>query len=378
MKIGFDYISVFSAGGNGTYSRELLKALAKVDDSNEYYLYNYLHKKILGRDEIVNKSNFIYRGGYLPYIGRTDRWQKFLRRKFFLFKARADKLDIFHLTNSARYFRGLDKFVLTIHDLSFLIAPEFSGHSINYLKKNYYQKLIKSASAIIAVSQNTKADILKNLDYPEEKITVIYEAAASDFYPDLQQEYLEEKFGLKGNYILAVGQIQPRKNINLLLKAFSQLPDELRDQNSLVLVGRPRNQKELEKLKQKIKDLKVTQETKFLGYVDLNELRYLYSSAAVFVYPSLYEGFGLPVLEAMACGAPVITTNISSLPEVAGQAAILVDPNNDEELREALIKVIADNNLREDLINKGLKQAKQFSWVKAAEETIKVYQQFSS
>lgn len=373
MKIGLDYISTFGRGGNATYTKELIKGLANIDKENNYYLYTYLHKLLpFYKNEIISQKNFHYQAGYFcwPY--------KFLKKNISIFsqkllfnRSKKDKIDLFHLTNPLRFNQSLENFVVTIHDLCYLKEPNFTKkHSIIFNLQN----ILSKCQAVISVSQSTKKDILNNFDFPAEKIFVIYEGVSKIFKHQPNKSYLSKKFNLNKEYILYIGEIQPRKNLVRLFQAYSRLSLSLRKRYQLVIVGKSRNKIVMEETMNQIKKLKIMNQVKFLGYVDINDLPYLYSSAKVFVFPSLYEGFGLPVLESLACGTPVITSNVSSLPEVLGQGGLLINPYRVEEIKLAIERILTETDLRDNLAKKGIEHSRHFNWQNTAKQTLNIYQ----
>jgi len=378
MKIGLDYISVFGGGGNATYTRELIKGLAKIDQENNYYLYTYLHKFLpFYKNEIIHKNNFHYKAGYFcwPYKIFQKSINYFEERLLFQM-SKKNKVDLFHLTNPLRYNRYLKKFIMTIHDLCYLKEPNFvKKSSIDFYQKNF-KNILKNCQSIISVSQATKKDILDNFNFPADKIFVVYEGISKIFNPKTDKDYVKNKFNLNKRYILSVGEIQPRKNLFRLLQSYGQLPFSLRENYQLVIVGQSRGEIIMKELIAQVKKLKIENQVKFLGYVDVNDLPYLYSSARVFTYPSLYEGFGLPVLESLACGTPVITSNNSSLPEVLGPGGILVDPYKIEEIKDALESILTNDYLRDNFSKEGINHSNNFSWEKTAQQTLKIYEKY--
>ncbi len=230
------------------------------------------------------------------------------------------------------------------------------------------------ADCIIAISQNTKKDLVEYFNVGEDRIAVIPLAAREEFHPRPMEKvkaFVAKRWGLDKPYLLSVGTVEPRKNLRHLIRVYCCLPEELRNQYPLVIAGGGGWLSS--DIYQWILKMGAESSIHFLGYV-LSDLVWLYCGAACFVYPSLYEGFGMPPLEAMASGIPVITSNTSSLPEVVGDAALLVDPKSEEELRSAITKVVSDSELRQTLSEKGLDQAKKFSWDQIAQDTLKVYE----
>ncbi len=271
--------------------------------------------------------------------------------------------------------RGVKK-VLTIHDLTPLLFPETHVRK-TVLLWNSSLKLIKNrVDMIIADSQNTKNDCMKYLDIPGEKIKVVHLAADTRYKPLKNKEELrielESKYGLKHPFILSVGTLEKRKNISTLLKAFHKLKSNGVNHKLVITGGEGWKYHEIFDTLDKY-DLK--KDVIFTGYVPDDDLVKLYNSADVFVYPSLYEGFGLPPLEAMACGCPVITSNTSSLPEVVGDAGIMVDPLDADGLYQEIYEILTDDKLKSMLMKKSLQRASMFNWRRTAQETWDIYEE---
>lgn len=275
------------------------------------------------------------------------------------------------------WFKGKPRLVVTIHDLIHWI---FRGQFYSTLQAAYAQFLIRKAISladrIIAVSQNTREDLIRHFKAPPEKIRVIYEGVSSEFFsPQDAQERNKflKKYGLPEQFFLYVGLIKPHKNLKRLLAVFRKLYREGKIQSNLVLVGKkdykyPPGFEELEQLKTEGGIYY------FPAAGTEKELHFFYASARALVHPSLYEGFGLTILEAMASGTPVILSRVSSLPEVAGEAGHYIDPQSDLSISDALLKLEQGDGLRSELIRRGKEQAKKFTWSRAAEETIQVYE----
>jgi len=283
--------------------------------------------------------------------------------------------DIVHLPNQnfARYALFLkNPFIVTVHDLvrlCFGFARETISERI-VLKLDIWG--IKRASHIIATSQNTRNDLIKYLKIPDNKISVIYNGVDHSLFKPHDVKLLDKP------YIIYVGSERPRKNLGRLFEAFAKLKKEF-PELKLVKVGISGRSEEYRRdTMRKLGSLGVTGDVIFIDRIPEQDLAYFYSSAALLVYPSLYEGFGLPPLEAMACGCPVVTSNTSSLPEVVGEAGIMVNPCDTDSLVEAMRQVLTHSELRDDMIRKGLEQAKKFSWEKAARQTLEVYNKVAS
>jgi glycosyltransferase involved in cell wall biosynthesis len=289
-------------------------------------------------------------------------------------KLRKYKFDIVHdLSQIGPFLFNLPfKRISTIHDLSAILFPEtFDVFSV-LLQKYVLPMTLKNVDVVITISENTKKDIVKYLKYPKEKIKRIYLGVDERFKPLEKTDNVLNKYNIISPYILYVGTLQPRKNITLFIKAFYKLKRNGIEHKLVVAGGKGWKYKEIYKT---INKLKLQKEVIFTGYVEDDDLPYLYNAADLFIYPSLYEGFGLPLLEAMACGCPVITSNTSSLPEVVGDAGIMIDPYNVDALVGAMREVLSNDNLRENMIKRGLERAKMFSWEKTARETLKVYKE---
>jgi glycosyltransferase involved in cell wall biosynthesis len=239
-------------------------------------------------------------------------------------------------------------------------------------------RAVRHADHIIAVSEATKRDLIRLTGTPENKITVIYEAAEPIYFPIHDQEVLAQihaKYHLPEQYILFVGTIEPRKNLPTLIHAFQGLIDKYKAQADLVIVGK---QGWLyDDVYQLVEDLGLGDRVHFLGRVPTADLPHLYNASQMLVLPSYYEGFGLPPLEAMACGIPVITSDTSAMPEIVGDAAQRVGCEDEEGFTVAMWRFLTDDSLRADMIAKGLKRVKCFSWERAARETLEVYRRVS-
>lgn len=372
MKIGLDAIAAIGKGGNSTYSKNMCIELLRADSVNRFYLFSFLHdfkrKSLFGG---VPKENWkeipVYVSRMLwPFVG-LDSFNGFLVR----IGARILGIDIFHFTNPLNFVAGSYKSVVTIHDLAALYDFGWTKEGSRNVFKAKIGNIVKEASALIAVSEFTKCELIEKLNVPAEKITVVYEGASDVFYPEPDTTFIEKTYGTD-NYILYVGQLQPRKNIILLIKAFAVAASVFSDLK-LILVGSARDAAYRTEIDACIKALKIEAKVIFAGRTGDDVLRKLYSSARCLVYPSLFEGFGLPLVESLQCGTPAITSNTSSLPEVVGDAGLLVDPHSVESVADAIKKFLTDTGLENQLRNRTINQAKKFSWKNAAKETLAVY-----
>lgn len=278
--------------------------------------------------------------------------------------------DLLHSPDFIPPFRRPCRSVITIHDLAFLRYPDL----LTPESSRYYGQVgraVESADQIIAVSEATRRDLLDLLKVDPTKVTVVYEAAGDDCAPLSAGEVAvhRKRLGLPERFILFVGTIEPRKNIPVLLKAFARTWEKLRV--PLVVVGRKGWL--YEEVFQTKDSLGLGDEVTFVGPAAGEQLVYYYNCADCLVLPSLYEGFGLPVLEAMACGTPVVTSNVSSLPEIVGDAGLTVDPSDEDGLADAITRMLSEDELRAYLSQQGLRRARRFSWDRAARETFGVY-----
>lgn len=288
------------------------------------------------------------------------------------FALRRERIDLAHgPVNVAPLMAGVPT-VVTVHDLAFRVYPE----QYPALKRRYLDVLtrlsVRRATRVITVSENTRRDLLRFYRVPPERVVTVPNGVDSLFTPvtdPLALAAFRRRHDLPEDFILFVGTLQPRKNLLTLLRAYARVGEQL----DLPLVVAGGKGWMYEPVFDEVRALGIADRVIFAGYAEAEELPLWYSAAKVFVYPSLYEGFGLPVLEAMACGTPVITSSTSSLPEVAGDAAVLVDPMDVEAMGEALVEVVADAELRERMRERGLAQARTFSWERTARETVAVY-----
>lgn len=373
MKIGIDAFAAVGRGGNSTYSREIIRHLLRLESVHSFDLFVYLHDlwrpMFKERGARYAEVHMRLSPSYfpLPRLSHINEW---------LLRVRVSMrgVDIVHFTNPLNTIEGSFKRVVTVHDLSPL-------HDASWTKKvageEFVSKLksIATADALIAVSAFTKRDMIEKLGIPHERITVVYEGAGETFYPDQNREGVAELVG-DSHYLLCVGQLQPRKNNLALVRAFSSIAAEFPD-IKLVFAGRPVSEEYFQNLKAAVDEALLAQRVVFARAADDDLLRRLYTHADCMVYPSLFEGFGLPVLESFQCGVPVITSTASSLPEVAGEAGLLVDPLSPDELAGALKKYLSDGALRLKLREAIPAQLAKFSWEKAAQETMKVYESLS-
>lgn len=369
MRIGIDArLIYYQRAGIASYIVGLLQGIASLNTKHEYLVL----KSRKDREDLKLPSNFHYRSLWTPCHHRFER----IALATELFGVELDVLHSPDFIPPERIF-GNRKSVITVHDLAYLKYPEV----LTPESQRYYGQIgpaVEEADAVIAVSENTKRDLMALLDAPESKIVVIPEAPDELFEPNKEPTTLHEmivRLRIRQPYFLVVGTIEPKKNLGTLLRAYGKLREIGRSANNLPeLVVAGREGWLFKDVFSLVEELRLSDHVHFLGPVTQRDLVLLYSGAMALTYPSLYEGFGLPILEAMACGCPVITSNISSLPEVAGEDAITIDPRDIDALTQALNRIWSSPELRADLRRKGIARAKLFSWRKTAEATLHVYE----
>jgi len=343
--------------GIGRYCRGLIAALGQVDQKNDYHI---LVPEAVSR--FPQFENVHWKVIRIPFFKRRV-WEQVAPQL-------VGRYDVLHFPydSSVAWKRG--KFVITIHDVKPLI---FGALRPRRGLNNFVERLLvpdrqNQADHVLTVSQSSRRDIMERLRFPAERVSVVYPGIDRDqFKPDFSAASQSNS----RPYILCVAGSDPTKNVETILEAFAQLPCELREAHDVVLVGDMRRRQDV---RDRVGQLDIAAQTKFAGVVDDAQLVYLYQHARVFVFPSRYEGFGFPVLEAMACGCPVITSNASSLPEVVGDAALLADPSDSNGFTKHLEQVLADEELRRVLRERGFARAAQFSWERTARETLRVFE----
>ncbi len=346
--------------GSGEIAFETLSQLYELDKKNDYRIYVPVQKTAdmpqerLGWKYVVVKNRKLWTATALSKKLFADR----------------GTLDVFFSpTHYLPLYVGCPS-AISILDLSYIHFPGLFKKKDLYQMKFWGGYSVKRASKIITISQSSKNDIINFYKVESEKVAVVYpgiKKVSSSKYQVESMEKIREKYGIKGDYILFVGTLQPRKNIVRLVEAMSELENK---EVKLVVVGKKGWM--FEEILKSPQKFGVSNRVKFLESVPDEDLPSLYENAQCFVLPSLYEGFGLPVLEAMQNGCPVIVSKVSSLPEAGGDAALYINPQDSSDIAEKIDKVLSDENLRGQMIRKGYEQVKKFSWEKSAAETLKV------
>jgi glycosyltransferase involved in cell wall biosynthesis len=283
-------------------------------------------------------------------------------------------LDVFHSPNFLLPPLSRGTGLITVHDLSFLVVPQYAEPSLARYLGRALPRSIQRATLVLADSYSTKEDLVARLGVPPEKVEVVYGGVDPAFVPVKDEAvlaYVRRRYAIERPYILALGTLEPRKNLAGLLRAYALLRQEKGLEHRLLVAG---GQGWLyQRLFDLVQELGLGKDVHWLGFVPEEDLPALLSLAEVFVYPSFYEGFGLPPLEAMACGVPVVASQAPCLPEVLGEAALFVDPQDPSAIAEAAYKVLADSQLRQALVAKGRAQVAKYTWCSAAERLLAVY-----
>lgn len=364
MRIGVDTRLIhYQPAGISRYTWHLLQALAELDNDDEFIVFQ--HRK--HRSPLIQQANFRRATLFAPVHHRLE--QPLLAAELVRFR-----LDLLHSTDFIPPLYTTIRSVITVHDLAFLHYPHFlTTESAAYYGQ--IDKAVVKAAHIIVPSEYTRQDLIAQLGAPADKVTVIHEAANPIFRPLPFAETLravQERYGLSERFILCVGTIEPRKNISGLLKAFAHLRNKYTPGDVMLAIAGGKGWLYEETI-ELVKSLHLEAHVRFLGRVPDEDLHQLYVAARCHIHPAHYEGFGLPPLEAMACGTPTIVSNVSSLPEVVGDAALLVNPLDIEEIAVAMQRLLTDDDLHVELSEKGLQRANTFSWERAARRTLDVY-----
>jgi glycosyltransferase involved in cell wall biosynthesis len=357
----------FRRAGVSNYTEALLTHLGAIDRRNRYTVYT---TRGLDAAALGLPPNFLVRPSRLPTINPRVRvpWEQLLAPALL----RLGRADVFHgVLNVAPLFCPVPS-VITIHDLAPISFPQtFRGINRTYLIWAT-RVSARRASRILVVSEATKREVMRFLNVAPERIVVTYDACDARFVPPDPQTLKEfrRRAGLPDRFILFVGTLEPRKNLPLLLDAYARIASRT---DAPLIIGGGKGWL-YDSIFAKAESLDLGDRVRFVGYVDHADLPLWYAAATVFAFPSLYEGFGMPVLEAMACGTPVVTSTSSSLPEAAGDAGLTVPPTDVEALGEALLRLLDDADLRTDLRERGLRHVRRFSWRETAERTLEAYQ----
>lgn len=368
--------AVHRRAGLGRYAQKLLEHLLRLDDENQYLVFYHQPRRAVVSPPLDSLPRLTFPTSAKP-------WRMSVLLAHFL-RIPMDRLlpdvQIFHATDHLLPPLRRARTVFTIHDLIFRFYPQYHLPLNRWFLSLMIPRFLQAADAIIAISHHTKRDVMRLYGVDEAKIQVIHEGVDADFRPQPPERIAEVRgrHHLPRQYILYVGTIEPRKNLGALLEAYLLLKQRARGVQvpKLAIVGKKGWL--YGGFFRRLRETGLEKETVLTGYVPDEDLPAIYSGALFFVYPSFYEGFGLPVLEAMACGVPVICSQASSLPEVAGEAALLVNPHDVGELAEAMMRLLTDEEMRRRLRGEGLKRAALFTWEEAARRTLRVYRRLGA
>jgi glycosyltransferase involved in cell wall biosynthesis len=373
VKIGVD-IRHITDFGVGTYIRNILRGLVRLDQENRYFLIGDPERA----QEIGDLPESFVPLAVKPHQSRLGEAWEFRR---VVRQAECDLVHMPHLLSTPLHLPC--PYVITVHDLLDYMYRASSGSAFRrMLHFQFTKRVLSQAARIFAVSNFTKNDVQRLFQISSGKIEVVYNAIDDRFRQghagEADREFIAERYQVNYPFLLYAGRISPPKNIVRIIEAFSALKTELRKEDKypdlkLIIIGDDLSSHP--DLRRTVIKSDVQNDVRFLGFVPIDVLRIFYDAAKVFVFPSLYEGFGLPPLEAMAHGTPVVTSNTSSLPEVVGNAAVLVNPENVFDIMRAIHRVLLDQPLRERLKQRGYEQAARYSWDASAKRILQVYQE---
>lgn len=366
MKVGIDSRAAiwYRGTGMGTYTYQLIRNLYLIDKKNDYHFF-LPNERFQGVDPLNS--------GVFQSIRQTKNlfWEEIVQDVI-----EPVGMDIYHVPQNGI---GMPqqkqcKTVVTIHDLIPYILPETVGPGYLEIFLREMPRIVAESDHIITVSQHSKDDLRRLTGVPIDKISVVYEGAEPIYRPlkkDLVRARLANKYGVEGPYLLYLGGFSPRKNLQGLIEAFALLRREGGFSGKLLIAGRENPAAAL--AHKTVEQQNIREQVIFAGFVPMQDLPFLYNGAELFAYPSFYEGFGLPPVEAMACGTPTLVSDRASLPEVVGDAALSVNPEDKVAIAQGMAQIINDETLRRRLGQAGIQRAAGFSWTKAAAQTLGVY-----
>lgn len=365
MKIGISLLTASNMKvGPDNVSLNLIHNIVRIDKRNEYVIYI--------NDECRNWLSIYQNSAELVCVKHPIRKAPWLfEQLFFNFDWRARGLDLLHFPQSQGVIGYRGKYVLTIHDLRAYLRPDLVKYSHYLRSKVLLKNNVLKADRIITVSKYVRDQILSNFPIPENNIRVVYNGVDKRFGGLPQPEDFLTRYGLPGKYILFVGETHPNKNLLRTIKAFKIAKEKHQLDCHFVIAGSPGTDDD--NLKNYVKANGLEGFVHFIGYFPDQDLPYLYSSACLFVYVSLDEGFGIPPLEAMSCGIPVIASNTSCIPEILGDAAVLVDPLSVDSIAGGMEKLLTNCGYYDKQVQKGRDRVKLFSWENMAKEVVEVY-----
>jgi glycosyltransferase involved in cell wall biosynthesis len=372
MRVGIDAFPITNRSGTGYYAQKLMEFLGRADGENEYFLFCPMGY----REYLEHAGMFDYPNFHIVEVHARGQIAQSAWRQYGLPRQiRRFGIDVFHFPSFIASLRAGVPSVLTVHDLCFVLFPE----TFSRLRQPYYRYVIPRSithcDAIIADSESTRNDILKHMKMVDGRVRTIHLGVDPVYFYHVADEHrraeLRRRYSLPADFILYVGTLEPRKNIPRLVRAVAYGIVSKGLPHHLVIAGRKGWL--YNEIFKEVRALNVSERVHFPGHVEPSELAVLYSMARALAYPSLYEGFGLPCLEAMSCATPVITSDRSSLPEVVGDSALIVDPLSVESIANALRQICSDDDYHRNLSGRSLKRARRFSWLTTAKKTVEVY-----
>jgi glycosyltransferase involved in cell wall biosynthesis len=367
MQIAFNALPLLSPlTGVGNYTLQLARQFMELSPTNLYtFYYGYFARRLIVSNEAVHAAKSYLKD--ISYVTPTlrrfvDLASKFHRKTF----------DIYFEPNFIPLSIRAKRIATTVHDFTFLLYSESQPKErMDYFRRQFDRRISRS-DCIITDSVYVMKEVRGFLNLPAVPIKAIHLGVDHECFTrrdSLSLNRFKSAMGLSDPFILFVGTLEPRKNVRRLLQAYLELPEQIKNEFRLVLVGgKGREDHDTSRLIEKAKN-----RVQYLGFLRQTELACMYNLASLFIFPSLYEGFGLPPLEAMACGCPVVVSNVASLPEICGDAAVYVDPNKTESIASGIQLVLTDEHLRSNLIERGYRRVKEFTWEKTAKETLEVF-----
>jgi glycosyltransferase involved in cell wall biosynthesis len=368
MRIGlFVLMAGREAGGPETYEVELIRALARIDTRNEYIVYCTGEEAPAAIN--VRQDNVSYR-----VLRPSRRW---LSVPFTLPAVVAsDRVDVLHSTFTPPPFSPVRQ-MLTVHCVSSFVHPEYYSPLVAWRLNSLLKIGMRTARCVLCVSHTTLADVHRLFRVPLDRLAVAYNGVGAEFRPtppDAARKLVRERLGIDYPYLLFLGKLEPRKNVMRLIEAYARYRQDTGSDARLLLAGhRTAVTPEIQDL---VKRLNLGAHVVQPGYVSKTDLPLLYSGARMFLFPSLWEGFGIPMIEAMACGTPVLTSNVSCLPEVAGDAAVIVDPWKVDSIAEGMARIDASDTT--EMVRRGFERARQFTWESSARSTLAAYARYAA
>ncbi|MDH2335629.1 glycosyltransferase family 4 protein [Clostridium perfringens] len=373
MKICIDgrAATLYRGTGIGNYTYEIINNLHQIDFLNEYNILTPEASSL----KLPKKNNFNYlsastndKKNFWEFINTQNPKENIIG-------------DIYHIPqNGIGFSKPRDiKTVITLHDIIPMKMPDTVSETFLKIFNENIQNILDNSDGIITVSNFSKEDISKTFSYPKEKIFVTH-LAAEEIYTPLNKfhssQYLKKHYGIDRDFLLYVGGFSPRKNILGLIEAFNLVKNSYKRDLKLVIIGTKGPSYEI--YRKKVDELNLSSSVIFTGFIPIDDMPIFYSASKALVYPSFYEGFGLPPIECMACGTPVIASNLTSMPEVCQDAALLVDPYDVDEIKENILTLLNNHKFYSLMIYKGLSHSSKFNWKKTAYNTLEVYKHISS